>query len=175
MAYGTCLIAKMSFPTLFLSIIALAGAASARPNSSSSSISRRSVTCLSIGTTGTATWTDAANRTCTSNGVVGSNYGENASGGDYSCNGRCGAGCNGTAIGDVYTQDCFTHDICSYFELSTTGASDPNCGTAYEAAIDDYLYGEVDGCSQVNPSDPVDPPTTLPLMERYINQSRPAH
>lgn len=40
----------------------------------------------------------------------------------YSCNGRCGAGCTGTAIGDVYTQDCFSHDVCSYFNDSTDGA-----------------------------------------------------
>lgn len=33
----------------------------------------------------------------------------------YACNGQCGAGCSGTAIGNVYTQDCFSHDICSYF------------------------------------------------------------
>lgn len=40
----------------------------------------------------------------------------------YSCNGRCGAGCTGTAVGNVYTQDCFSHDICSYFNDSTDGA-----------------------------------------------------
>lgn len=40
----------------------------------------------------------------------------------YACNGRCGAACDGTSVGNVYTQDCFTHDICSYFENSSTGA-----------------------------------------------------
>lgn len=40
----------------------------------------------------------------------------------YSCNGRCGAGCSGAALGNAYTQDCFTHDICSYFENASGGA-----------------------------------------------------
>lgn len=40
----------------------------------------------------------------------------------YACNGRCGTACDGVALGNVYTQDCYTHDICSYFELSTDGA-----------------------------------------------------
>lgn len=33
----------------------------------------------------------------------------------YSCQGRCGAGCTGTAIGNAYTQDCWNHDVCSWF------------------------------------------------------------
>ncbi|CAN8101514.1 unnamed protein product [Discula destructiva] len=147
----------------FVLSLVLAGSDVGSARSPASSILRRSVTCLSVDTSATATWTNAANQTCVFNGIVGSNYGENASGGDYSCNGRCGAGCNGTAIGDVYTQHCFTHDICSYFELSNTGANDPNCGAAYEAAIDDYLYGEVDGCSQVNPDNAIDAPTDSPI------------
>lgn len=40
----------------------------------------------------------------------------------YSCNGRCGAGCSGTAIGNAYTQDCFLHDICSWFNNASGGA-----------------------------------------------------
>ncbi|KAL6415703.1 putative hydrolytic enzyme protein [Ilyonectria robusta] len=40
----------------------------------------------------------------------------------YSCNGRCGAGCTGTALGNAYTQDCFSHDICSYFNNASGGA-----------------------------------------------------
>lgn len=40
----------------------------------------------------------------------------------YSCNGRCGAGCTGTALENAYTQDCFSHDICSWFN-GASGAS----------------------------------------------------
>ena len=40
----------------------------------------------------------------------------------YSCNSRCGAGCAGTAVGNAYTQDCFSHDICSYFNNASGGA-----------------------------------------------------
>ena len=40
----------------------------------------------------------------------------------YSCNGRCGAGCSGASLGNAYTQDCFSHDICSYFNSASGGA-----------------------------------------------------
>ncbi|PYH31449.1 uncharacterized protein BO87DRAFT_418225 [Aspergillus neoniger CBS 115656] len=125
---------------------------------------KRSVTCLKVGATATATWTNSADQTCTYVGVVGSNYGENSDGdGDYSCNGRCGSGCSGIALGNVYTQDCFSHDICSYFEDASGGASDPNCGAAYKAAEDDYLLGLIDGCSQTNPTNAVVKPTAIPV------------
>ncbi|PSR79538.1 hypothetical protein BD289DRAFT_485494 [Coniella lustricola] len=147
------------------SLLVLATAVVALPSSPASPLlkAKRSVTCVKVGATATATWTNSAGETCTFSGVVGSNYGENAVGGDYSCNGRCGAGCTGVALGDVYTQDCFTHDICSYFNDSTDGASDPNCGAAYEAAEDDYLLGEIDGCGQTNPSEAAVAPTTTPV------------
>ncbi|KAH6693554.1 hypothetical protein F5X68DRAFT_187373 [Plectosphaerella plurivora] len=86
-------------------------------------IEKRAITCLRVGVTATARWTNSAGQTCTFTGVVGSNYGANSAGsGDYSCNGRCGAGCSGTALGNVYTQDCFSHDICSYFNNASGGA-----------------------------------------------------
>lgn len=45
---------------------------------------KRSVTCLKVGATATATWTNSDDQTCTYVGVVGSNYGENSSGdGEY--------------------------------------------------------------------------------------------
>jgi len=125
-----------------------------------------SVKCVTIGQTATATWVNAAEETCTFVGVVGSNYGEtthDGSSGDYSCNGRCGAGCTGTALGNYYTQNCFSHDMCSYWNDASGGASDPNCGADYVAAEDDFLLGGVDGCSQTNPSysasKPKDSPT----------------
>lgn len=40
----------------------------------------------------------------------------------YSCNGRCGAGCTGAALGNAYTQDCFSHDICSWFNNASGGS-----------------------------------------------------
>ncbi|KAK3321679.1 hypothetical protein B0H66DRAFT_618708 [Apodospora peruviana] len=121
-----------------------------------------SVTCLKIGTTATATWKTDAGLTCKWTGVVGSNFGYNSIGSDYSCNGRCGAGCTGTAVGNVYTQDCFSHDICSYFNRATGGSSDVNCGNAYDAAVDDTALGAIYGCGQTNPSIAASVPTTYP-------------
>ncbi|PQE19537.1 hydrolytic enzyme protein [Rutstroemia sp. NJR-2017a WRK4] len=118
---------------------------------STASIVHASVSCLKVGATAKASWTNSAGKSCTWSGAVGSNFGTNAvNGGD--CNGRCGAGCTGAALGNYYTQDCFNHDICSWFNNASGGASDANCGSAYTAAEDDYLLGGVDGCSQTNPS-----------------------
>ncbi|KAH8671394.1 hypothetical protein BX600DRAFT_434502 [Xylariales sp. PMI_506] len=126
-------------------------------------LGKRSVTCLTVGATATATWTTDAGVTCTWKGVVGSNFGTNTvNDGDYSCNGRCGAGCTGAAVGNAYTQDCFSHDICSWFNNASGGSSDTNCGNAYDAAVDDTLLGVIDGCSQTNPDNAVSTPTTTP-------------
>ncbi|WPA97384.1 uncharacterized protein RHO25_001994 [Cercospora beticola] len=126
-------------------------------------LDKRSVTCLTVGSTATARWTNAAGQTCSWTGTVGSNFGTNsANGGEYSCNGRCGAGCSGTAIGNAYTQDCFSHDICSYFENASGGASDPNCGAAFNSAIDDTATGAIRGCGQINPSNAASPPNNRP-------------
>lgn len=43
-----------------------------------------------------------------------------------------------------------------------TVASDPNCGAAYSAAVDDTLLGVADGCSGTNPSNSAVAPSTLP-------------
>ncbi|KAF7198456.1 hypothetical protein HII31_00195 [Pseudocercospora fuligena] len=80
----------------------------------------------------------------------------------YSCNGRCGAGCGGTALGNAYTQDCFSHDICSWFNNASGGSSDPNCGDAYDAAVDDTLTGAARGCGQTNPSNAAQAPSGSP-------------
>ena len=40
--------------------------------------------------------------------------------------------------------------------------SDPNCGGAFDAAVDDTSLGLVHGCSQTNPENPVVVPTTTP-------------
>ncbi|KAH8592549.1 hypothetical protein B0O99DRAFT_517706 [Bisporella sp. PMI_857] len=128
-----------------------------------SPLDKRAITCLTVGATATAKWTNSAGQSCTFSGVVGSNYGTNSAGsGDYSCNGRCGAGCTGTAVGNVYTQDCFSHDICSYFNNASGGSSDPNCGAAYNAAVDDTVGGLLAGCSRTNPSNAVAKPAGTP-------------
>lgn len=105
-------------------------------------LEKRQISCLRVGATATATWTNAAGQTCRWAGIVGSNFGTNsANGGEYaiqpyhisihtvtdiihsySCNGRCGAGCSGAALGNVYTQDCFSHDVCSWFNNASGGA-----------------------------------------------------
>ncbi|WZH49729.1 uncharacterized protein QYS62_010936 [Fusarium acuminatum] len=125
---------------------------------------KRAITCLKVGQTATASWTNSAGKRCTFTGVVGSNFGANPSGsGDYSCNGRCGAGCSGAALGNVYTQDCYSHDICSYFNSAAGGASDPNCGAAFNSAVDDTTLGLANGCSQTNPSNGVSKPNSAPV------------
>ncbi|KAF1975745.1 hypothetical protein BU23DRAFT_457431 [Bimuria novae-zelandiae CBS 107.79] len=146
----------------FVTVIALLGtSASAIP--SSTLFSKRSITCLAVGQSATATWKNSAGKTCTWTGVVGSNFGANsANGGEYSCNGRCGAGCSGTALGNVYTQDCFSHDVCSWFNNASGGASDVNCGAAYNSAVDDTLMGLIAGCSQTNPSNEAVKPSMQP-------------
>lgn len=60
------------------------------------------------------------------------------------------------------TQDCFSHDMCSYWNDASGGASDDNCGAAYTAAEDDYLLGGVDGCAESNPSSTASKPTSSP-------------
>ncbi|KAG9244023.1 hypothetical protein BJ878DRAFT_461138 [Calycina marina] len=123
-----------------------------------------SVTCLTVGATATATWTNSDDESCVWSGTVGSNFGTNSvTGGDYSCNGRCGSGCTGTSVGNAYTQDCFSHDICSWFNDASDGASDANCGAAYVSAVDDTLFGVIDGCGQTNPSNSAEEPTTSPV------------
>ncbi|PWY66777.1 hypothetical protein BO70DRAFT_390610 [Aspergillus heteromorphus CBS 117.55] len=152
----------MLHPTpLLLSLLLLAGVTVGTP---ALTLDKRGITCLQVGATATATWTNSAGESCSYVGVVGSNYGENSDGeGDYSCNGRCGTGCTGFALGNVYTQHCFSHDMCSYFNDASGGASDPNCGAAFKAAEEDYLFGLVDGCSQTNPTNAVIKPTTSPV------------
>ncbi|KAL2870548.1 uncharacterized protein BJX67DRAFT_377905 [Aspergillus lucknowensis] len=150
-------------PTLLTILVFLPLLASAVPSTQAQALDKRAITCLTVGSTATATWKNSAGQNCSFVGIVGSNYGTNSAGsGDYSCNGRCGAGCSGAALGNAYTQDCFSHDICSYFNNASGGSSDPNCGAAYDAAVDDTLLGAVSGCSQSNPSNEVSKPTIGP-------------
>ncbi|KAF2633304.1 hypothetical protein BU25DRAFT_329022, partial [Macroventuria anomochaeta] len=151
------IISLSTMKSILLVATALTSASSASP------LEKRAITCLKVGATATATWTNAAGKTCNWAGVVGSNFGTNSvNGGDYSCNGRCGAGCTGTAIGNAYTQDCFSHDVCSWFNNASGGASDANCGAAYSSAVDDTLLGATNGCGQTNPSYSASKPSTSP-------------
>lgn len=47
-------------------------------------------------------------------------------------------------------------------ELIST-SSDPNCGKAYDAAVDDTVGGYAAGCSQTNPSNLVSKPSSSPI------------
>ena len=46
--------------------------------------------------------------------------------------------------------------------LANTVSSDPNCGAAYNAAVDDTIGGAAAGCGQTNPSNPAVRPSTVP-------------
>ncbi|QRD83370.1 hypothetical protein F9C07_1706 [Aspergillus flavus] len=93
------------------------------PSAPSSNLNKRSITCLKVGASATATWTNSAGQTCSFVGVVGSNYGANSAG----------------------------------------DGDDPNCGDAYNAAVDDTAGGLIAGCSQTNPSNSVSPPNSSPV------------
>lgn len=73
----------MSPRAVLLCLLPLLGAVLAAPGISPvSPLHKRSVTCLKVGATATATWTNSAGQTCKFTGIVGSNFGENASGGE---------------------------------------------------------------------------------------------
>jgi hypothetical protein len=67
--------------------------------------------------------------------------------GDYSCMGRCGAGCNG--IGGAWTVDCLRHDQCSHDMCSSNGGSDTNgCWDEFNAASDDLFKTACNGVKE---------------------------
>jgi hypothetical protein len=77
--------------------------------------------------------------------LAGANWGRNycATSGDYSCMGRCGAGCTGFGS-SRYSLDCLAHDTCSHDLCSSGGGSDKKgCADEYAAASDD-LSGACD-------------------------------
>jgi len=83
--------------------------------------------------------------------AVGECWGEHPQGnGNYGCMGKCGAGCGGINCG-AWARDCMRHDVCSWFFTSTDGASDPNCGQAYNWSSDDYLSNRM--CTANNCND----------------------
>jgi len=71
--------------------------------------------------------------------AVGECWGINPiSGAEYSCQGKCGAGCGNVDCG-AWARDCLRHDACSWFFGAAGGAKDTNCGEAYNLAMDDFL------------------------------------
>ena len=102
-----------------------------------SAASAASYICLKKGATATARYDTAAGAVVSKQVVVGANWGTSLCGrGNYSCMGKCGAGCTGT----YWTQDCLNHDTCSREMCSTRGPADPNCKDEFNAASDDASY-----------------------------------
>ena len=58
---------------------------------------------------------------------------------------------------------CASYHVNPWVYRTVAGASDPNCGAAYEAAEDDTVFGLFDGCGQPNPSIAPMAPTVLPV------------
>lgn len=48
-------------------------------------------------------------------------------------------------------------------EISSDSYSDPNCGAAFNAAVDDTALGLANGCSQSNPNNRVAKPNSAPV------------
>lgn len=70
----------MNLLTLTITLSTLTNLANSTPSRNNY---KRAITCLTPGSTATATWTNSAGQTCTYTGVVGSNYGTNSAGGEY--------------------------------------------------------------------------------------------
>lgn len=98
------------------------------------------VTCIKKGTTVTASYTDKSGKATQEPIVVGSKMSPMPGGnGDYSCMGKCGAGCTDYWFMKTgYTKDCLDHDACSRKYSASGGAKDPNCGDEYNAASRDF-------------------------------------
>ncbi|PIG89364.1 hypothetical protein AARAC_006578 [Aspergillus arachidicola] len=126
------------------------------PSAPSSNLNKRSITCLKVGASATATWTNSAGQTCSFVGVVGSNYGANSAG-------------NGEYVSPApYNHEQVSNERIAILATAAVAQvapapRDPNCGDAYDAAVDDTVGGLVAGCSQTNPSNSVSPPTSSPV------------
>ena len=69
--------------SVLFTLLAAAALTSASPIETEA-LEKRAVSCLKVGATATATWTNAAGRTCRWTGTVGSNFGTNSvTGGEY--------------------------------------------------------------------------------------------
>jgi hypothetical protein len=169
--------------------------------SASPAVDKRTISCLTVGATATASWTNAAGQSCRWSGVVGSNFGANsANGGEYVVFPPIYPSIQyltylvGTAVtaaaeqvaqapqSATYIHRIASRMMCAHGSttlvvvrgklsrekkyrrgcLADTVSSDPNCGAAYNAAVDDTIGGAAAGCSQTNPSNAVVRPSTTP-------------
>ncbi|WDK10450.1 hypothetical protein CGRA01v4_01729 [Colletotrichum graminicola] len=74
------------------------------------------MTCLRVWSAATSIRTNKAGRTCRFTGVVDSNYGRNSDGtGGTTSPPPLATPATAAALDNVYTQDCFTDNIHSYF------------------------------------------------------------
>ncbi|EFQ35150.1 uncharacterized protein GLRG_10294 [Colletotrichum graminicola M1.001] len=86
-----------------------------------STLDKHSMTCLRVWSAATSIRTNKAGRTCRFTGVVDSNYGRNSDGtGGEDANQTTSppplaTPATAAALDNVYTQDCFTDNIHSYF------------------------------------------------------------
>jgi hypothetical protein len=102
------------------------------------SLGNDGVTCIKKNTTVTAHYDDRSGVATTQNVLVGEDWGTSACGsGNYSCMGRCGAGCYG--FGGGWTLDCLEHDTCSHNLCASGGSRSPDCGDEYREASDDIF------------------------------------
>jgi hypothetical protein len=52
-----------------------------------------------------------------------------------------------------------------YISVCANKDSDPNCGAAFNAAVDDTAFGVVNGCGRTNPSSSVAKPSVQPVCK----------
>jgi hypothetical protein len=183
-------------------LIALAGLVASTPTPGLLGLfSKQTVSCLQVGASATARWTNSAGKQCTYTGIVGSNYEANPSGsGEYVDLKRSD---RSIASADLYKATpvmdvaelvaseshwatptlkiafrmifvltlrarVVAQGMSSFLVFNDTGAndlSDPNCGAAYNAAIDDTTFGVANGCGKSNPSNPVSKPSGQPTCK----------
>ncbi|EFQ84856.1 hypothetical protein PTT_20350 [Pyrenophora teres f. teres 0-1] len=131
--------------------------------SASPTLDKRAISCLRVGATATASWTNAAGQSCRWSGVVGSNFGANSvNGGEYAVHPSIISSLwyltyfVGTAVTAAAEQAAQAP------QSATGGARDRNCGAGYNAAIDDTIGGAAAGCGQTNPSNAAVRPSTSP-------------
>ena len=93
---------QLSSSTLVSALLLLLVGPITTTNAAAVVLNERDITCLEIGQTATASWTNANKEFCTWTGLVGSNFGINpVNKGNYGCNGRCGEGCDGLSLGNA--------------------------------------------------------------------------
>ena len=52
-----------------------------------------------------------------------------------------------------------------HLRLIANEDSDPNCGAAFNAAVDDTAFGLANGCGHTNPSNSVSKPSGQPVCK----------